>query len=226
MSGPGRGVRPGPREQHPHIGFGKGAILLPRRTAGPVEASVALSAVTARFPNARLAADPVYKANLDPARDVDAIRGDLGHLVVESALDQPLTSTKIAICRYGSSACGFCWWARAASARRSGRSRHDVIFFEQIVVCDYDGLGRRRRSRRSATPGSAPPRSTPRSAAAVAELVRQHGITHVMNAVDPRFVMPIFNGALAGGADYLDMAMSLSHRHPDKPYELTGGQAR
>jgi saccharopine dehydrogenase-like NADP-dependent oxidoreductase len=43
-----------------------------------------------------------------------------------------------------------------------------------------------------------------------------------MNAVDPRFVMPIFNGALAGGADYLDMAMSLSQRHPDKPYELTG----
>ena len=43
----------------------------------------------------------------------------------------------------------------------------------------------------------------------------EHGITHVMNAVDPRFVMPIFDGALAGGADYLDMAMSLSHRHPD-----------
>jgi saccharopine dehydrogenase-like NADP-dependent oxidoreductase len=43
-----------------------------------------------------------------------------------------------------------------------------------------------------------------------------------MNAVDPRFVMPIFNGALAGGADYLDMAMSLSQRHPERPYELTG----
>ena len=34
--------------------------------------------------------------------------------------------------------------------------------------------------------------------------------------------MPIFNRALAGGANYLDMAMSLSQRHPDKPYELTG----
>ena len=43
-----------------------------------------------------------------------------------------------------------------------------------------------------------------------------------MNAVDPRFVMPIFNGAFAGGADYLDMAMSLSHRHSEQPYELTG----
>jgi saccharopine dehydrogenase-like NADP-dependent oxidoreductase len=43
-----------------------------------------------------------------------------------------------------------------------------------------------------------------------------------MNAVDPRFVMPIFNGALADGADYLDMAMSLSHRHAENPYSQTG----
>ena len=34
--------------------------------------------------------------------------------------------------------------------------------------------------------------------------------------------MPIFDGAFAAGADYLDMAMSLSQPHPDQPYELTG----
>ena len=34
--------------------------------------------------------------------------------------------------------------------------------------------------------------------------------------------MPIFEGAFAAGADYLDMAMSLSHPHPDAPYERTG----
>jgi saccharopine dehydrogenase (NAD+, L-lysine forming) len=43
-----------------------------------------------------------------------------------------------------------------------------------------------------------------------------------MNAVDPRFVMPIFSGAYAAGADYLDMAMSLSRRHPEAPYEKIG----
>src|SRR5918998_3709303 len=48
------------------------------------------------------------------------------------------------------------------------------------------------------------------SADAVTALCREHGITHVLNAVDPRFVMPIFDGTLAAGADYLDMAMSLS----------------
>jgi saccharopine dehydrogenase-like NADP-dependent oxidoreductase len=44
----------------------------------------------------------------------------------------------------------------------------------------------------------------------------------VLNAVDPRFVMPIFTGAFDAGADYLDMAMSLSRPHPSKPYAETG----
>ena len=58
--------------------------------------------------------------------------------------------------------------------------------------------------------------------AAVTALAREHGATHVFNAVDPRFVMPIFDGALAAGADYLDMAMSLSTPHPERPHELPG----
>jgi len=56
----------------------------------------------------------------------------------------------------------------------------------------------------------------------VSALVREHGITHVLNAVDPRFVMSVFTGAFAAGADYLDMAMSLSHPHPDQPYSEVG----
>src|SRR4051812_10540233 len=43
-----------------------------------------------------------------------------------------------------------------------------------------------------------------------------------MNAVDPIYDMPVFEGAFAAGADYLDMAMSLSKPHPDAPYEKTG----
>jgi saccharopine dehydrogenase (NAD+, L-lysine forming) len=95
-------------------------------------------------------------------------------------------------------------------------------FFEAIVVCDYDEA---RAKQAAEGPGDARLSSAQVDATAaddVAELVRRHGITHVMNAVDPRFTMSIFNGALAGGADYLDMAMSLSRRHPDRPYELTG----
>ena len=54
------------------------------------------------------------------------------------------------------------------------------------------------------------------------QLCLEYGITHVMNAVDPRFVMPIFDGAFAAGADYLDMAMSLSTPHPSEPYARVG----
>lgn len=95
-------------------------------------------------------------------------------------------------------------------------------FFEQIVVCDYDEARARRAAEAVGDARFVAAQVDATSADAVAALVREHAITHVMNAVDPRFVMPIFNGALAGGADYLDMAMSLSRRHPEQPYELTG----
>ena len=57
---------------------------------------------------------------------------------------------------------------------------------------------------------------------AITELCRAEGITHVLNAVDPRFVMPIFTGAFEAGVTYLDMALSLSERHPEEPYGEPG----
>jgi saccharopine dehydrogenase (NAD+, L-lysine forming) len=60
------------------------------------------------------------------------------------------------------------------------------------------------------------------STPAIAALCREHSITHILNAVDPRFVMPIFEAAYEAGADYLDMAMSLSQPHPEQPYTHTG----
>lgn len=95
-------------------------------------------------------------------------------------------------------------------------------FFDQIVVADYDQASAQRAVDAVADSRFTATRVDASSEDAVAELVRRHGSTHVMNAVDPRFDMPIFRGALAGGANYVDMAMSLSQRHPDKPYELTG----
>jgi saccharopine dehydrogenase-like NADP-dependent oxidoreductase len=57
---------------------------------------------------------------------------------------------------------------------------------------------------------------------AVAELAKRHAVDLVMNAVDPRFVMPLFDGALAAGVDYMDMANSLSRPHPSDPFRLPG----
>jgi len=93
-------------------------------------------------------------------------------------------------------------------------------FFEHVVIADYDETRAGRAAAVDDRYNAA--RIDASDAASVETLVREHAITHVMNAVDPRFVMPIFNGAYAGGADYLDMAMSLSRPHADSPHSLTG----
>ena len=102
--------------------------------------------------------------------------------------------------------------AVAIAARRS--------FFELCVVADYDPV----RAQRAVAdrPRFVAATVDASSAQEVAALCREHRITHVLNAVDPRFVMSIFDGALAAGADYLDMAMSLSTPHPDRPYAECG----
>jgi saccharopine dehydrogenase (NAD+, L-lysine-forming) len=96
-------------------------------------------------------------------------------------------------------------------------------FFERLVVADYDAD---RATRALARVGGDERFVAGRVDASrpdeVAALCREHGITHVLNAVDPRFVMPIFEGAFAAGADYLDMAMSLSRPDPAAPHERTG----
>jgi saccharopine dehydrogenase-like NADP-dependent oxidoreductase len=92
-------------------------------------------------------------------------------------------------------------------------------FYETLVIADYE-LARAERA--AIDPRFVAARVDASSASSVADLVREHRITHVMNAVDPRFVMPIFEGAFSAGADYLDMAMSLSQPHPEEPYQHTG----
>ncbi len=87
----------------------------------------------------------------------------------------------------------------------------DREWCEQIVLADYD------TDRATALAGSLRggdrfpvERVDARDQEQIAELGRRHGSELVMNAVDPRFLMPIFEGALAAGAHYIDMAMSLS----------------
>ena len=96
-------------------------------------------------------------------------------------------------------------------------------FYEHIVFADLDPSRAQRvvdRYGKSDRFGAATVDAT--DPAQVADACRANGITHVLNAADPRFVMPIFRGAFDAGAHYLDMAMSLSEKHPDRPYEEVG----
>ncbi|MEU7424897.1 saccharopine dehydrogenase C-terminal domain-containing protein [Streptomyces sp. NPDC040750] len=56
----------------------------------------------------------------------------------------------------------------------------------------------------------------------VRRLLTEERCDVLLNATDPRFVMPLFRAALAAGAHYLDMAMSLSAPHAERPYEECG----
>ncbi|MBW0112461.1 saccharopine dehydrogenase NADP-binding domain-containing protein, partial [Pseudonocardia sp. KRD-182] len=58
--------------------------------------------------------------------------------------------------------------------------------------------------------------------AAVAALIAEHGVTALLNATDPRLVMPLFRACLAAGVTYLDMAMSMSLPHATAPYTQPG----
>jgi saccharopine dehydrogenase (NAD+, L-lysine forming) len=106
------------------------------------------------------------------------------------------------------------------SAFLSIAARRD--FFEHVVVADYDVRRAHRAVELVADPRFSHAHVDASSTEAVASLAWESGSTHVLNAVDPRFVMPVFDGAFAAGADYLDMAMSLSHPHPSSPYAETG----
>ena len=101
-------------------------------------------------------------------------------------------------------------------------------FFEQMIVSDYD-ITRAERTiawitNKHGDQGErfVAAQIDASDASVVERVAREHGATHVMNAVEPKFVMPIFRGAIAAGADYMDMAMSLSVPHPSNPYAETG----
>jgi saccharopine dehydrogenase (NAD+, L-lysine-forming) len=95
-------------------------------------------------------------------------------------------------------------------------------FAEAVVVADHDVS---RAEKAVAAVGDArftAARVDASDEAAVRALLAERGCDVVLNATDPRFVMPLFRAALAAGATYVDMAMSLSHPHPEQPHRRTG----
>jgi saccharopine dehydrogenase (NAD+, L-lysine forming) len=92
--------------------------------------------------------------------------------------------------------------------------------FADLIVADYD-LARAEHAA-AARDGYRAVQLDARDEAATAALLTEHDCDVLMNATDPRFVMPLFRAALRARVHYLDMAMSLSHPNAEQPYQRTG----
>src|SRR5918999_5885678 len=105
--------------------------------------------------------------------------------------------------------------AVAAIARRRD-------FFERMVLADLSpdraraAVARLGDDRFAAVALDA---SDPDAIVALAEAERADAI---LNACDPWLNPPIFHAAARAGCTYLDMAMTLSQRHPERPFEQPG----
>jgi saccharopine dehydrogenase-like NADP-dependent oxidoreductase len=95
-------------------------------------------------------------------------------------------------------------------------------YFDAMVVADYDHDRAVRAAQRTGDPRFSAIRVDASDSAGVAAALREHDCDVLLNATDPRFVMPLFRAAFSAGATYLDMAMSLSRPHAMQPHSLTG----
>jgi saccharopine dehydrogenase-like NADP-dependent oxidoreductase len=106
--------------------------------------------------------------------------------------------------------------ATAAIARRRD-------FFEHLVLADLDAGRAAAAAGRLGDPRiTAAPSLDASDAGAITALARAERADVILNACDPRLNPPIFAAAAAAGATYLDMAMTLSERHPERPFTDTG----
>ena len=104
--------------------------------------------------------------------------------------------------------------AAAVAARRD--------FFERMTLADVDANRAQAAADRTGDSRFAAVAVDASDPAAIAALARAERADAILNAVDPRFNPAIFEAAFDAGCTYLDMAMTLSEPHPERPYEEAG----
>jgi len=94
---------------------------------------------------------------------------------------------------------------------------------EQIVLTDYN-LERARQVQRKLGDIERFPveRVDANNQDLIEALARKYRVDLIMNAVDPVYNVPIFEAAYNVGVIYMDMAMTLSQPHPQRPFEVPG----
>jgi saccharopine dehydrogenase-like NADP-dependent oxidoreductase len=95
-------------------------------------------------------------------------------------------------------------------------------FITELVIADYDASKAHAVTQKIQDPRFTSVEVDAGDLAALEGLIRKVAPDVVINAVDPRFVMNIFNAAKNSGANYMDMALSLSIAHPTDPFNKVG----
>jgi saccharopine dehydrogenase-like NADP-dependent oxidoreductase len=92
----------------------------------------------------------------------------------------------------------------------------------RVVVADLDEVRARATVERISDNRFVATKIDASDQAAIETLAAAERVDVIVNACDPRFNPPIFDAAFEAGCHYIDMAMHLSHPHPERPYEETG----
>ncbi|MHA6784268.1 saccharopine dehydrogenase family protein [Pseudonocardia saturnea] len=95
-------------------------------------------------------------------------------------------------------------------------------FVQCLVVADFDLARAQAVVDRVGDPRFVATRLDAADPSAVAAALAAHRCTALLNATDPRFVMPLFRACLEARVTYLDMAMSMSRPHASEPHARTG----
>ncbi len=95
-------------------------------------------------------------------------------------------------------------------------------FASYVLLADYDLERAERAAAATGDQRFAAAQVDASDQPAIEALLAEHRIDAVLGATDPRFTMPIFQAALARRIHYVDMAMSLSKPHPERPYTDVG----
>ncbi|MDR3294590.1 MAG: saccharopine dehydrogenase NADP-binding domain-containing protein [Clostridiales Family XIII bacterium] len=91
---------------------------------------------------------------------------------------------------------------------------------EKVVLGDYNLARAEEVAKRCRDPRFVAEKINAKDEEGMKAVIKKHGITFVMNAVEPAFNEIIFDTCFEAGVGYLDCAMTLSRPHPEKPYEL------
>jgi saccharopine dehydrogenase-like NADP-dependent oxidoreductase len=95
-------------------------------------------------------------------------------------------------------------------------------FITELVIADYDASKAHAVTQKIQDSRFTSVEVDAGDLAALEGLIRKVNPDVVVNAVDPRFVMNIFNAAKNVGVNYMDMALSLSIAHPTDPFNKVG----